>query len=42
MIWSVSTLLRRNGTARPECVTNDSMVRVISCQECGVTGRPAR
>src|SRR5215469_7006495 len=25
MIWSVSTLVRRNGTARPVCVTNGSI-----------------
>jgi hypothetical protein len=30
MIWSVSTLLRRSGTARPVCVTNGSIG--LSCE----------
>src|SRR5215469_15256567 len=49
MIWSVSTLLRRSGTARPVCVTNGSMskslqVAVITAQRSQVGGRgqPAR
>src|SRR6516225_8060737 len=47
MIWSVSTLLRRSGTARPVCVTNGSMV-VSPCalevrrSQVGRRGQPAR
>src|SRR5262245_65103698 len=49
MIWSVSTLLRRSGIARPVCVTNGSMV--FSCvrrqvrwraSQVGRRGQPAR
>src|SRR5215813_12350301 len=49
MIWSVSTLLRRSGTARPVCVTNGSMVfsyvrRSVSwrASQVGRRGQPAR
>src|ERR1700758_3080537 len=35
MIWSVSTLLRRSGSARPVCVTNGSMVVRVSLQVGG-------
>src|SRR6185437_3358260 len=35
MIWSVSTLVRRSGTARPVCETNASMMVRVSLQVCG-------
>ena len=35
MIWSVSTLVRRSGTARPVCVTNGSMMVLVSLEVGG-------
>src|SRR5271169_1428847 len=35
MIWSVSTLLRRSGSARPACVTNGSIVATLLLQVGG-------
>src|SRR4051794_25292848 len=34
MIWSVSTLLRRNGTAVPVCTVNASMEIVLTFSSC--------
>src|SRR5580693_2968532 len=35
MIWSVSTLVRRSGMALPVCVTNGSMMILVSLEVCG-------
>ena len=39
MIWSVSTLVRRSGTARPVCVMNGS-IEAVSCRSTGRRARP--
>src|ERR1039458_6739435 len=41
MIWSVSTLLRRSGLARPACVVKGSMVGVPSRLQVGGGGEAA-